>query len=435
MGISYHWSTSVFRINTYYYSYMARFLKRLLFIFIISLICFVFWGYHNGITKDNYKKYIQNTITIIVEKFDYILFKENIKPETVKKNKPKNIKPTSTSFKSNGNKKEKEEELIIDLYPILENPFQKIDDHARNCPIISTKNIKKLAKYLQEPTSNDLEKARSIYVWLTDNIKYDDESYNSNNLSNMTAEKVLKERKAVCDGFSKLYYALGKEMDLNIEKVIGFAKGFSYKQGSIFKETNHAWNIIKIDKQWKVFDATWGQGGGKIVKGKMVSTKKFNDNWFNVDPYEAIYSHLPIEENLRFVKPTTTLRYFEKMPNIKPHYFKMGYEAKEIYQKSFPYPKYSFPTIYDINSPVKIISAAIKNNLTINNTYNFELSIPRGINVAIIDTKNKWTYFAKNKSIFKLKYKPQTTGEIKLSIQFESKNQPFTTLLKYNVRE
>ena len=49
---------------------------------------------------------------------------------------------------------------------------------------------------------------------------------------------------------------------LNIEtKIInGFAKGAGYKPGDIFKDTNHAWNVVKIDQNWNLIDCTWGAG-------------------------------------------------------------------------------------------------------------------------------------------------------------------------------
>ncbi|MBK8192659.1 MAG: hypothetical protein IPK76_05510 [Lewinellaceae bacterium] len=89
-------------------------------------------------------------------------------------------------------------------------------------------------------------------MWLAENIEYDDESYNSGSDGDNSAEGVLSNKKAVCEGFSNLFLALGERMGLEIEKVVGYAKGYGYSPGMKFKETDHAWNIIKINENWRI---------------------------------------------------------------------------------------------------------------------------------------------------------------------------------------
>ena len=180
-----------------------------------------------------------------------------------------------------------------------------------------------LADYLEKGAQNDMEKTRAIYVWLTKNISYDWEEYTSGLIGSYSAEEILGRRKAVCGGFASLFLALGEAMGLEVQKVVGYAKGFGYSQGDKFHDTNHAWNIAKIDGEWKIFDATWGEGYAEVINGKTVTTKEFEDYWFDVPPYEAIFSRLPKKRNLSFVEPLLSLSGFEKLPYVEKTYFKI----------------------------------------------------------------------------------------------------------------
>jgi transglutaminase/protease-like cytokinesis protein 3 len=164
--------------------------------------------------------------------------------------------------------------------PKNHNPYSQLDDYAFNTPKSKTNTISNLANYLSKGASNEYEKARLAYAWIAKHVSYDDNGYNTEDYGDLSAEGVLKSRKAVCDGFSNLYKALCDSMGLNAIKITGYAKGYSYKIGSKFRDTNHAWNAVKINGEWKLVDVTWGEGYGKSVNGKLKSIKKYETYWF-----------------------------------------------------------------------------------------------------------------------------------------------------------
>ena len=270
-------------------------------------------------------------------------------------------------------------------------------------------------------------------MWLTDNIVYDDAGYNSGRYGDNSALGVLRKRKGVCGGFSNLFQALGEEMGLDIKRVVGYAKGYGYVKGRRFADTDHAWNLIKLKGHWRVFDATWGQGSGTNVKGKLVSKKKFDDYWFNVDPYKSIFTHLPEELDLTYVTPTINLKTFESLANIDDSYFELGFKAKETYQKVRENRRIKFPKCYGVATYAKVKEAPKYEALKIGQSYNFELYVPRGLQIAIIDEQENWTYFEGNKGVFKLHYTPLTAGELNVSIKFDKGGKSFWTLLRYKV--
>lgn len=101
--------------------------------------------------------------------------------------------------------------------------FDAID---RRVKTIQSSSVDSLSKKLTAPYKSELEKVRSIFRWITENIAYDIEGYNSPkpiyeglfrpDISNIDSirqkdyndrivDKVLKERKAICDGYARLF--------------------------------------------------------------------------------------------------------------------------------------------------------------------------------------------------------------------------------------
>ncbi len=62
---------------------------------------------------------------------------------------------------------------------IMPERLKYLDHYAINTPKINEKNFKTLASYLVKPAKNNLEKVRLIFRWVAENIKYDDEAFNS----------------------------------------------------------------------------------------------------------------------------------------------------------------------------------------------------------------------------------------------------------------
>jgi len=396
-----------------------KFIKRLFWTTLFVIVILAGVGYYNGWRLDNYKEFIAAITS------NYLKGEELPSEKKEQKSKPskRNNKPNENPI----------ENLTHDLQPIPKNPFAKIDKHARHCPQSEQLSIESLSNYLQIETKSDIEKARAIFVWLAENIEYDDDSFNSGRDGDNSAEGVLASKKAVCEGFSNLFLALGQHTGLEIEKVVGYAKGYGYSPGMKFKETNHAWNIIRIDGNWRIFDATWGQGNGENVNGKLQSKKEFNEYWFNVDPFEAIFNHFPQDSKYSFVRPSLSLSRYEKFPNIDEAYFEIGFNGKETYKNVSAEISSKFPECFKLETFVQMYAAPKKENLLLNEPQKFEFFIPRGFSVAIIDADDNWTYFEKEKGKFRLEYTPKTDGDLQISVKFENGGDSYNTILIYKV--
>jgi transglutaminase-like putative cysteine protease len=88
--------------------------------------------------------------------------------------------------------------------------------------------------------ASNYDKVAWAYDYIIDNFNYDYE------YENYSAYEALKEHKAVCQGFVKLFYVMAIELGLNCKIVSG---------------DKHAWNLVELEGKWYYVDTTWGACG------------------------------------------------------------------------------------------------------------------------------------------------------------------------------
>jgi transglutaminase-like putative cysteine protease len=106
--------------------------------------------------------------------------------------------------------------------------FTAIDSHALATPPEMEKDIPTLAAHLTRPAKREIEKARALFRWVTDRITYNDHGFNIKNYGSPDPLDVLRTRKAVCEGYAKLFNALAEEAGISAQMLTGRAKGYGY---------------------------------------------------------------------------------------------------------------------------------------------------------------------------------------------------------------
>ncbi len=180
--------------------------------------------------------------------------------------------------------------VTIGLNAQSEKNFSEIDNYALKAPENITTSILQLSKYLTGPYENDLDKVRSIFTWITKNIKYDYAAYKNGNLRlNKSNEDVLKRQKAVCYGYSTLFKALCNQANIEAEVVSGYSKK-TLDAVSDLGEADHAWNSVKIDGKWYLLDATWTS---TLQNNRDAFMATLDTDYFLPAPEDLILNHLP----------------------------------------------------------------------------------------------------------------------------------------------
>jgi hypothetical protein len=206
------------------------------------------------------------------------------------------------------------------------NTYAAIDRYALAAPQTVERSIKTLARYLAKPARNNRQKARAIYRWMTDRIAYNAAGYFAKRYGDLSAKAVLKNRKAVCDGYANLFLALCKQARVPVVKVRGWSKGVSYR-GVLDKEPDHAWNAVRLGRRWYLVDTTWGAGW--IENQKFI--KYFDDHYFLTPPDELIFSHFPKNPRWQLLSRRLAQREFIALPPAGD-LFKMGVSGVRIRQ-------------------------------------------------------------------------------------------------------
>ena len=172
----------------------------------------------------------------------------------------------------------------------------------------------------------------------------------------LAAEAVLRNRVGVCQGYSNLFNELAKLAGLESAVVTGYAKGISYTPGERFSQTNHAWNAVRVDGEWKLLDVTWAAGYGKGVNGRLVTVMQFEDYWFNTCPEEFIFTHFPEDESFQFNQPRINLARFENMPYASSRYFKLGFNGRHCFPAVISGTLNGFPQAYGVRDDIRMLS-------------------------------------------------------------------------------
>lgn len=138
------------------------------------------------------------------------------------------------------------------------NAFLVPDKHIES----TDKTVAAKAAEITKGLNSDIEKARAIYEWVTQNIRYDYEKYkrhlNGSYDNEYGALLALTSKKGVCYDYAALIAALGRASGIQTKVVYGTGK----VNGT---SGYHAWNEMYIDGQgkWIKLDATFASMSGE----------------------------------------------------------------------------------------------------------------------------------------------------------------------------
>ncbi len=177
-----------------------------------------------------------------------------------------------------------------------------------------------LATALTKPFAEPELKARAIFKWITENIGYDVKFYNKyyyqgkepksytcrgdsmgceikrNVWETAYINKVLDNKKAVCQGYSLLFKKMCNIAGIESEIVPGYVRTQFYEIGTPGND-DHAWNTVRLNTVDYLVDATWAAGGcSEEDDGKLLEFHKHFNNYYWLTPADDFArNHFPEE--------------------------------------------------------------------------------------------------------------------------------------------
>lgn len=118
-----------------------------------------------------------------------------------------------------------------------------------------------LANALTKGKTSDKEKFDAIFAWVATYIKYDFAAYFSSGGSGTPRiNRLLKYRTGICLDYAYLMDSLCKLSGITNTTVYGYTKDEIFDVNDSVYVDNHAWNAVKLDGLWYVYDVTWASG-------------------------------------------------------------------------------------------------------------------------------------------------------------------------------
>jgi hypothetical protein len=127
-----------------------------------------------------------------------------------------------------------------------------------NYPIYA-QSVSELIQQLTMSKTTDSAKVEAIYDWLTQHVSYDNDRRRHREGDTVLYQEpynVVRFKKAVCMGYAKTFREMCRLSDIESYVIEGWAKSGS---GTLDQE-GHAWNVVKINDNWYLADATWDAG-------------------------------------------------------------------------------------------------------------------------------------------------------------------------------
>jgi hypothetical protein len=186
----------------------------------------------------------------------------------------------------------------------------------------NSSSLKLLSSEITQGLTEPKKKIDAIFYWVTDNIEYDFELYNkwlsgqtsyddldlnyrdSIEYNEAVAKMVVKRKKAVCDGYARLFKSLCNHAGIQCEIVFGMAKGLLDD-----KLQPHAWNAVRLYEKWHLVDPTWASGYGSDT-----FTKRLDMFYYLTPPEKMFINHLPNEQKWTLLDKSFNSERFSQSP-------------------------------------------------------------------------------------------------------------------------
>ncbi len=185
--------------------------------------------------------------------------------------------------------------LRLTAQPAEDLSYREAVRIATEVPEAATHRVETLAAYLGPEGAGDETRAAAIYYWVAHNIRYDyaaAQNVTMGSFSDSVISEALTRRLGVCQHYAELFDTLARSMGLRSTVVFGYVK-----QNGKVAGIPHAWDAVKLDTTWYLFDPTWG--AGYVVNDRY--EQHFSWEYFKVHPVDLLPTHMPFDPLFQFV--------------------------------------------------------------------------------------------------------------------------------------
>ncbi len=197
----------------------------------------------------------------------------------------------------------------------------------------TSKKAKRIAESLTKDKVGDSAKVDAIFSWVTGKMRYDVKRFLRNDTRLMSTNKILRRKKGVCTAYSQLFNELCFHAGLKSVEVEGYSKTLFTDADDKFNYTDHAWNCVLVNNEWKLIDLTWCSGYisfkprqtvwqkfikavtfGKVnkMKTKPYFVRQKSRKYYCPNPNVFVITHLPLNPMWQQLNKPISIDEFER---------------------------------------------------------------------------------------------------------------------------
>lgn len=165
-----------------------------------------------------------------------------------------------------------------------------------------TYNAIDVATYFKSNYSTKEDLVNDLYLWIIHNINYSDVLVDSLSDKDLV-DYVLTTKAGKCKHFSALLTCICSLSGIEAYSVLGYVK----LNDEVETTQDHAWNVIKLDGEYYLFDPTWDSQNNDMSYFRK-SGEVFIKTHMPYDPMMQL-QYYPVRHT-RFFKGKTTGRYY-----------------------------------------------------------------------------------------------------------------------------
>jgi hypothetical protein len=189
--------------------------------------------------------------------------------------------------------------------------FHKADSIALEFKNLGLNSLPELSYKLTSNLETDVERFRSIYLWVCSNIANDYSQYSKNmgkrkrfkndslklkvwneHFRKISFKKLLRDHKTICTGYAYLIQELSNLAGINCVIIHGFARTSSINVKTL-DVPNHSWNAVELNGKWYLCDPTWASGVPNPTTNEFEF--QYNDGFFLSHPKLFATNHFPLD--------------------------------------------------------------------------------------------------------------------------------------------
>ncbi len=247
--------------------------------------------------------------------------------------------------------------LQISLTAVSQIDTAEIYRFSRHVPFWKSKNVEKLSATLAKDCSSDEETVLAFSHWICKNIKLDYSAMEKRPAENKTIKKILWSKKALSDGYVKLFVEMCKTQKIPAIYVPGYTKDYDFMTGDTLFRTEYAWALVNLSENWYIMDLTaasskvvaWMSPMSKFFwtlfkipySSHLRAVKSYNPSYLYMNPATALKNHLPAAEIFQLMHYPMTISDYMGGDSLMQVYFENYPETQtanpiidEFYQKS-----------------------------------------------------------------------------------------------------